>query len=177
MSEASSNLARYDGLRFGYGIDWSGMDWSTVYSKSRRTGFGEEVKRRIILGTYALSAGYYDRYYLKALKIRTLIRRDFDAAFHKFDVLLGPTMPVLPFKIGEKIQDPLALYMCDIDTVPTNLAGLPSISIPCGFLNDLPIGMQIIAPPFREDLILQVAYSFEQNSLNNNRNPLLGKTL
>jgi len=173
MSEASSNLARYDGLRYGYRIDRDDGDWSTVYSKNRRIGFGAEVRRRIILGTYALSAGYYDKYYLKALKIRTLIRRDFEDTFKKFNVLIGPTMPIPPFKIGEKIQDPLALYMCDVDTVSTNLAGLPAISVPCGFTDGLPIGMQIIAPPLREDLMLQVAYTFEQNTPYKNRKPPL----
>jgi len=173
MSEASSNLARYDGLRYGYRIDRDDMDWSTVYSKNRRIGFGAEVRRRIILGTYALSAGYYNKYYLKALKVRTLIRRDFEAAFRKFHVLIGPTMPIPPFKIGEKIQDPLALYMCDIDTVPSNLAGLPAISIPCGFAGSLPIGMQIMAAPFREDLMLQVAYTFEKNTTYKDRKPPL----
>jgi aspartyl-tRNA(Asn)/glutamyl-tRNA(Gln) amidotransferase subunit A len=173
MSEASSNLARYDGLRYGYRIDRDNSDWSTVYSKNRRIGFGAEVRRRIILGTYALSAGYYDKYYLKALKIRTLIRRDFEKAFKKSNVLIGPTMPIPPFKIGEKIQDPLALYMCDVDTVSANLAGLPAISVPCGFINGLPVGMQIIAPPLREDLMLQVAYTFEQNTTHKNRKPSL----
>ncbi|MEM2936229.1 MAG: Asp-tRNA(Asn)/Glu-tRNA(Gln) amidotransferase subunit GatA [Candidatus Bathyarchaeia archaeon] len=174
MSEASSNLARYDGLRYGYQTeDATDSDWSTVYSRDRRMGFGAEVRRRIILGTYALSAGYYNRYYLKALRIRTLIRRDFEASFKKFDVLVGPTMPTPPFKIGEKIQDPLSLYMCDILTVPANLAGLPAISIPCGFCGALPIGMQITAPPFREDLILRVGYTFEQNTTHKDRKPPL----
>ncbi len=163
MSEASSNLARYDGLRYGYRIPNKSYDWSTVYSKNRRFGFGFEVKRRIILGTFALSTGYYDEYYLKAQKIRTLIKRDFDMAFKKFDVLIGPTMPILPFKIGEKVQDPLKMYMCDVDSVPANLAGIPSISIPCGFSKGLPIGFQIMAPPFREDLLLRVAFSFQKN--------------
>jgi len=173
MSEASSNLARYDGLRYGHRIDRDDADWSTVYSKNRQIGFGAEVRRRIILGTYALSAGYYDKYYLKALKIRTLIRQDFEKAFKKFDVLIGPTMPIPPFKIGEKIQDPLTLYMCDVDTVSANLAGLPAMSIPCGFADDLPIGMQILAPPLREDLMLQVAYAFEQNTTYTIRKPSL----
>ncbi len=173
MSEASSNLARYDGLRYGYRIERDDKDWSTVYSKNRRLGFGDEVRRRIILGTYALSAGYYNKYYLKALKIRTLIRRDFENAFKKFDILIGPTMPTPPFKIGEKIQDPLAIYMCDVDTVPVNLAGLPAISIPCGFASVLPIGMQIIAPLFREDLILRVGYTFEQNTTYKDQKPTL----
>lgn len=174
MSEASSNLARHDGLRYGYQTKDADSDWSTVYSKDRRGGFGAEVRRRIILGTYALSAGYYNRYYLKALRIRTLIRRDFEAAFKNFDVLVGPTMPIPPFKVGEKVQDPLALYMCDVLTVPANLAGLPAISVPCGFSGALPIGMQITAPPFREDLILRVGYTFEQNATYKDRKPPLG---
>ncbi|MCP8308847.1 MAG: Asp-tRNA(Asn)/Glu-tRNA(Gln) amidotransferase subunit GatA [archaeon] len=163
MSEASSNLARYDGLRYGYRIPDKSYDWSTVYSKDRRFGFGFEVKRRIILGTFALSAGYYNEYYLKAQKIRTLIKRDFEMAFKRFDVLIGPTMPILPFKIGEKVQDPLEMYMCDVDTVPANLVGIPSISIPCGFSLGLPIGLQMMVPPFREGLLLRVAFSFQRN--------------
>ena len=164
MSEASSNLARYDGLRYGYRIAKDGSDWPTVYSKDRRIGFGPEVRRRIILGTYALSAGYYTRYYLKALKIRTLIRKDFEAAFKRFDVLMGPTMPIPPFKIGEKIESPLALYMCDVLTVPANLTGYPAVSIPCGFISGLPIGLQIIGKPFDEGTVLKVAYTFEKNT-------------
>ncbi|MEM2897545.1 MAG: amidase, partial [Candidatus Bathyarchaeia archaeon] len=130
---------------------------------SRGEGFGSEVKKRILLGTYALSAGYFNEYYLKAQKIRTLIRNDFQEAFKKFDVLISPTMPILPFKIGEKIKDPLQLYMCDMDTVPANLAGIPAISIPCGFHDGLPIGMQIMSNAFREDLIFRVAFTFEQS--------------
>jgi len=164
MSEASSNLARYDGVRYGYSFDYSSEDWNTVFSKNRRTGFGAEVRRRIILGTYALSSGYYDMYYVKALKVRSLIKSDFEKAFKNFDVLVGPTMPVLPFNIGERINDPLALYMCDILTVPENLAGCPAISIPCGFVDQLPVGMQIVAPPLREDLLLRVAYAYEQKA-------------
>ncbi len=169
MSEASSNLARYDGLRYGYRVDRDEGNWETVYSKNRRIGFGAEVRRRIILGTYALSTGYYNKYYLKALKVRTLIRRNFEEAFKKYDVLIGPTMPFPPFKIGEKIKDPLALYKSDVDTVSANLAGLPAISVPCGFTKSLPIGMQILAPPLREDLVLQVAYAFEENTPYKNR--------
>ena len=171
MSEASSNLARYDGLRYGYSASKDGSDWSTAYSGNRRIGFGPEVKRRIILGTYALSAGYYNRYYLKALKIRTLIRRDFEEVFKKFDVLMGPTMPILPFKIGEKIQNPLALYMCDVLTVPANLTGYPAISIPCGFSNGLPIGLQIIGKPFDEGTVLRAVYAFEKNTLFHQQKP------
>lgn len=164
MSEASSNLARYDGLRYGHRIAKDRSDWPTVYSKDRKGGFGSEVRRRVMLGTYALSAGYYSRYYLKALKIRTLIRREFEAAFKKFDVLMGPTMPIPPFKIGEKIQNPLALYMCDVLTAPANLTGYPAISIPCGFSSGLPIGLQIMGKPFDEGTLLRVAYTFEKNT-------------
>jgi aspartyl-tRNA(Asn)/glutamyl-tRNA(Gln) amidotransferase subunit A len=171
MSEASSNLARYDGIRYGYRVDRAEGNWETVYSRNRRIGFGAEVRRRIILGTYALSTGYYNKYYLKALKVRTMIRRNFEEAFKKYDVLIGPTMPFPPFKIGEKIEDPLALYKSDVDTVSANLAGLPAISVPCGFEKNLPIGMQIMAPPLREDLILQVAYAFETNTSYKNRKP------
>ncbi len=163
VSEASSNLARYDGIRYGYRVQDKSYDWSNVYSKDRRFGFGFEVKRRIILGTFALSAGYYNEYYLKAQKIRTLIRKDFDTAFRRFDVLIGPTMPVLPFRIGEKVQDPLQMYMCDFDTVPANLTGIPGLSIPCGFSDGLPIGLQMMAPPFKEGLLLRTAFSFQSN--------------
>jgi len=173
MSEASSNLARYDGVRYGYRISEEDLNWNTTFSKDRKVGFGPEVRRRIILGTFALSAGYYDQYYQKALKVRTIIRRDFEKAFKKFDVIIGPTMPIPPFKIGEKIKDPLTLYMCDVDTVPSNLYGGPAISIPCGFSGSLPTGMQIMAQPFREDLILRVSYAFEQNTSYHKHKPEL----
>jgi aspartyl-tRNA(Asn)/glutamyl-tRNA(Gln) amidotransferase subunit A len=171
MSEASSNLARYDGLRYGFREERDEGDWATVYAADRKEGFGTEVRRRIILGTYALSAGYYDQYYLKALKVRTLLRRDFEKAFRRFDVLVGPTMPLLPFNIGEKIDDPLTLYMCDILTVPANLTGCPAISIPCGFRDGLPIGLQIMGKPFDEEKILQAAHAFEQNTEYHLRKP------
>lgn len=161
MSEASSNLARFDGLRYGYRAPDQSQDWATAYSKTRRAGFGPEVRRRIILGTYALSAGYYEEYYLKALKVRTLIRRDFARALKEFNVLVGPTMPLVAFKIGEKVKDPLQMYLTDIDTVPANLAGLPAISVPCGEHQGLPVGMQIIGPPFQEAEILRVAHAYE----------------
>jgi aspartyl-tRNA(Asn)/glutamyl-tRNA(Gln) amidotransferase subunit A len=171
MSEASSNLARYDGLRYGYRSERDDGDWSSVYAKDRRAGFGTEVRRRVILGTYALSAGYYDQYYLKALKVRTVIRRDFEKALKKSDVLVGPTMPLLPFDIGEKIDDPLTLYMCDVLTVPANLTGYPAISIPCGFIDELPVGLQIIGKPFDESIIFRTAYAFEQNTDYHKRRP------
>jgi aspartyl-tRNA(Asn)/glutamyl-tRNA(Gln) amidotransferase subunit A len=162
MSEASSNLARFDGTR--YGFRGSGENWHMMVSKTRAEGFGTEVKRRILLGTYALSAGYHDKYYLKALKVRTLVKQDFDSALSKFDVLMAPTMPNPAFKIGEKIEDPLSLYLSDINTCPINLAGVPSISVPCGLTDGLPIGLQIIGRPFDEPTVLRVAYTFEQNT-------------
>ncbi len=170
MSEASSNLARYDGLRYGLRLERD-LDWHTTFSEIRAQGFGAEVKRRILLGTYALSAGYYGQYYLKALKIRTLIKNDFHRAFKQYDVLITPTMPYPAFKIGEKIADPLSLYLADVNTVPVNLAGVPSISIPCGFTNNLPIGLQIIGKYFDEASVLRVAYTFEKNTDYHKRRP------
>jgi aspartyl-tRNA(Asn)/glutamyl-tRNA(Gln) amidotransferase subunit A len=158
MSEASSNLARFDGLRYGLRIG-KDEDWHTTFSRIRGEGFGEEVKRRIILGTYALSAGYYGKYYLKALKVRTLIKKEFETAFKNVDVLAMPTMPFVAFKIGGK-KDPLSLYLADVNTVPINLAGVPSISIPCGFSNGLPIGLQLVGRHFEEGKILNVAQLF-----------------
>ena len=160
MSEASSNLARYDGLRYGHAARARGS-WSEAYAKTRGEGFGEEVKRRIILGTFALSAGYYRRYYLRALKVRALIRNEVLSLFKRFDVVVSPTMPTPPFKIGEKVRDPLAMYMMDVDTVTANLAGVPAVSVPCGFVDGLPVGLQIMAPYFREDLALRVAMALE----------------
>jgi len=160
-SEASANLARYDGVKYGFSCqDADGM-WDAL-EKTRQYGFGAEVKRRIMLGTYALSAGYYDAYYLKAQKVRTLIRREFDQAFEKYDALITPTSPTVPFKIGEKIDDPLQMYLSDVCTLPINIAGLPGISIPAGFADGLPIGMQIIGKPFAEETILKIAYAYQQ---------------
>lgn len=164
MSEASSNLARFDGIRYGFRVEHDDADWSRIYAKNRSMGFGAEVKRRIMLGTFALSAGYYEQYYLKALKIRTIIRREFEAALKRFDVLIGPTMPLPPFNIGEKIQDPLTLYMCDILTVPANLTGYPAISIPCGFEGNLPIGLQAISGPLQESTLLRISLALERNT-------------
>lgn len=161
MSEASSNLARYDGVRYGYSEKIDAKDWNKMFSSNRRIGFGPEVRRRIILGTYALSAGYYDKYYLKALQVRTLIKEEFEKAFKKYHVIIGPTMPILPFKIGEKIDNPLSLYMCDALTVPANLVGCPAISIPCGVIHNLPVGMQVIAPFFGESCLFRIGYAFE----------------
>ncbi len=158
-SEASANLARYDGVKYGFSYEGGSM-WESM-EKTREFGFGPEVKRRIMLGTYALSAGYYDAYYLKAQKVRTLIRREFDQAFEKFDVLVTPTSPTVPFKFGEKVDDPVQMYLSDVCTLPINIAGVPAISIPAGFADGLPIGMQIIGKPFAEETILKVAYAYE----------------
>ncbi len=160
-SEAMANLARYDGVKYGFSYTDTDSMWEAL-EKTRQYGFGDEVKRRIMLGTYALSAGYYDAYYLKAQKVRTLIRREFDQAFEKFDALVTPTSPTVPFKIGEKIDDPLQMYLSDVCTLPINIAGLPAISIPAGFGDGLPIGMQIIGKPFSEETILKIAYAYEQ---------------
>ncbi|PIU61934.1 MAG: Asp-tRNA(Asn)/Glu-tRNA(Gln) amidotransferase GatCAB subunit A [Armatimonadetes bacterium CG07_land_8_20_14_0_80_40_9] len=162
-AEASSNLARYDGIHYGYRSKES-KDLIDLYKESRSWGFGKEVKRRIMLGTYALSAGYYDAYYLKAQKVRTKIVQDFELAFRDFDVLITPTSSTVSFKIGEKVDDPLKMYLSDICTIPINLAALPAISIPCGMSNNLPVGLQIISSPFAEETILRVAYTYEQNT-------------
>lgn len=170
MSEASSNLARFDGMRYGLRLK-KDHDWHTTYSEIRAAGFGEEVKRRILLGTYALSAGYMDKYYLKALKVRTLVKQDFERALKDTDVLIAPTMPTPAFKLGEKISDPLTLYLADVNTVPINLAGVPSVSLPCGFTNGLPIGLQIMGRHFDEETVIRTAYTFEQNTDHHTRTP------
>ena len=160
-AEASSNLARYDGMRYGFRA--AANDLTATYMKSREEGFGPEVKRRIMLGTYALSAGYYDAYYLKAQKVRTLIKKDFAEAFKQCDAIITPTAPTTAFKIGEKTQDPLQMYLSDIFTISVNLAGLPGLSLPCGFdAEGLPIGMQIIGKHFDEATILRVGFAYEQ---------------
>ncbi len=163
-SEASSNLARYDGVKYGYRT----ADAETLrdmYFKTRAEGFGNEVKRRIMLGTYALSAGYYDAYYLKAQRVRTLIKRDFEEAFKKVDVIMAPTAPEVAFRFGEKTGDPIKMYLSDVLTIPCNIAGLPGISIPCGFSsNGLPIGIQVLGKPFDEEAVIHVAHAYEQHS-------------
>jgi aspartyl-tRNA(Asn)/glutamyl-tRNA(Gln) amidotransferase subunit A len=161
-AEASSNLARFDGVRYGFRVKGD-RSLSEMYRRSRGQGFGSEVKRRIMLGTYALSAGYYDAYYLKAQRVRTLLTRDFEEAFRKVDVIVGPTSPTPAFKLGEKVDDPLAMYLADIYTVTANLAGIPGISIPVGANKDgLPIGMQILGKHFAEGMILRVANAYEK---------------
>ncbi|HEY9689844.1 MAG TPA: Asp-tRNA(Asn)/Glu-tRNA(Gln) amidotransferase subunit GatA [Coleofasciculaceae cyanobacterium] len=160
-SEASANLARYDGVKYGFRAP--GENLLEMYEKTRAEGFGPEVKRRIAIGTYALSAGYYDAYYLRAQKVRTLIKQDFERAFARVDVLISPTAPTTAFKAGEKTDDPVSMYLSDLMTIPVNLAGLPALSLPCGFDSEgMPIGMQIIGDVLREDLVLEVAYAYEQ---------------
>ncbi len=160
-AEASANLARYDGVKYGYRLEESDEMWE-VMRATRGDGFGAEVKRRIMLGTYALSAGYYDAYYLKAQKVRTLIKQDFDQAFEKVDVMVGPTSPSVAFTIGEKVDDPLQMYLADVFTLAQALAGIPAISIPCGLVDHLPVGLQIMGRAFDEERVLRVAYAYEQ---------------
>jgi len=160
-SEASANLARYDGVKYGYSYRDTTSMWEAM-EKTRQFGFGAEVKRRIMLGTYALSAGYYDAYYLKAQKVRTLIRQDFDKAFDSCDVLVTPTSPTVAFKIGEKADDPVQMYLSDICTLPINIAGVPGVSIPAGFADGLPVGLQFIGKHFGEETLLRAAHAYEQ---------------
>ncbi|MFB3880558.1 MAG: Asp-tRNA(Asn)/Glu-tRNA(Gln) amidotransferase subunit GatA [Armatimonadota bacterium] len=163
-AEASSNLARYDGVQYGYRAP-EAEDIIEMYSRTRDEGFGAEVKRRIMLGTYALSAGYYDAYYLKASQVRTLIRRDFDRAFDQFDVLVGAVSPTVAFRLGEKADDPLAMYLSDVCTIPVNMGGLPGMSVPCGFSEEgLPIGLQLVGRPLGEEAMLRAAYALEQST-------------
>ncbi|MBW4632354.1 MAG: Asp-tRNA(Asn)/Glu-tRNA(Gln) amidotransferase subunit GatA [Iphinoe sp. HA4291-MV1] len=172
-SEASANLARYDGVKYGYRAP-DADSLMSMYGRTRAAGFGAEVKRRIMIGTYTLSAGYYDAYYLKAQKVRTLIKEDFEKAFEKVDVLVCPTVPTTAFKAGEKTSDPLSMYLLDLMTIPVNLAGLPGLSVPCGFDNDgLPIGLQLISNVLREDQLFQVAYAYEQSTTWKERSPQL----
>jgi aspartyl-tRNA(Asn)/glutamyl-tRNA(Gln) amidotransferase subunit A len=172
-AEASSNLARYDGVRYGFraapegggeGANEVGTRLMEMYMNTRSQGFGAEVKRRIMLGTYALSSGYYDAYYLQALKVRTLIRDDFNRLFEQFDVIASPTSPTPPFRLGEKSNDPLSMYLSDIYTIPVNLAGIPAISVPCGFTDGLPVGLHLMGPVFSEGTLLRTAHAFEQNT-------------
>lgn len=161
-AEASSNLARYDGVKYGFRCGEEG-GLLEMYRCSRSRGFGKEVKRRIMLGTYALSAGYYEAYYLKACQVRTLLMEDFRRAFELCDVIISPTAPTTAFRLGEKLQDPIQMYLSDYFTIPVNLAGLPALSLPCGLdRKGLPIGLQIIGAHFQEERVLQVAYGFEQ---------------
>jgi len=190
-AEASSNLARYDGTRYGYRhgmrrlagtgeageADEAGEKPSLLdmYVATRREGFGAEVKRRIMLGTYVLSAGYYEAYYLKAQKARTLLRQDFERAFARYDFLVSPTSPTVAFPLGDRVDDPLRMYMADLCTIPANLAGIPAISVPCGFAQGLPVGLQLMGPAFSEELLLKVAFAYEQHTEHHTKKPpLLG---
>ncbi|MDP8266717.1 MAG: Asp-tRNA(Asn)/Glu-tRNA(Gln) amidotransferase subunit GatA [Candidatus Aceula meridiana] len=167
-AEASSNLARFDGIQYGLRSlpkEQRKTSLIDLYEETRNQGFGQEAKRRIMLGTYSLSAGYYDAYYLRAQKVRTLIKKDFDDAFKQFDAIITPTSPTTAFKIGEKTSNPLSMYLSDIYTISANLAGIPAVSIPCGFSKDnLPIGLQIMTKPFDEQMLFRTAYSYEQNT-------------
>jgi aspartyl-tRNA(Asn)/glutamyl-tRNA(Gln) amidotransferase subunit A len=169
MAEASSNLARYDNIRYGFSFPTEGFEWNT-YISNVRSNFGEEVKRRILIGSYVLSSGYYGKYYLKARRLRSLLRQELLSNFVKYDLLVGPTMPILPFRIGEKIDDPLKMYLMDVDTVLANLAGIPAISIPAGHSNGLPIGLQLMAGPFQEQKLIDAA-SLLENAINIARGP------
>ncbi|MGG1520020.1 Asp-tRNA(Asn)/Glu-tRNA(Gln) amidotransferase subunit GatA [Paenibacillus oryzisoli] len=171
-SEASSNLARFDGIRYGVRSD-NANNLLDVYNLSRSEGFGPEVKRRIMLGTYALSSGYYDAYYKKAQQVRTLIKQDFDQVFANYDVIIGPTAPTPAFKIGAQSSDPLTMYLNDIMTIPVSLAGIPAISVPCGFVNDMPVGLQIIGKALDEATVLRVAHAFEQSTDHHKQRPQL----
>jgi len=172
-SEASANLARYDGVKYGARIP-EAENLMEMYTRTRAEGFGAEVKRRIMIGTYTLSAGYYDAYYLKAQKVRTLIKQDFEAAFKQVDALVCPTAPTTAFKAGDKSADPLSMYLVDLMTIPVNLAGLPGMSVPCGFdSSGMPIGLQIIGGVLREDNVLQVGYAYEQATDWHTRSPKL----
>ncbi len=172
-AEASSNLARYDGVKFGFRAKES-QELAEMYHSTRSQGFGPEVKRRIMLGTYALSAGYYDAYYGKAQAVRTIIQRDFDAVFQEVDVLVSPVMPTPAFQLGERLQDPLQMYLSEIYTIPANLAGLPSISIPCVFSSKgLPIGLQLMGRPFEENIVLRAAYAYEQATNWQSKRPVI----
>ncbi len=171
-SEASANLARYDGVKYGFSYQDGESMWENM-EKTRGLGFGPEVKRRIMLGTYALSAGYYDAYYLKAQKVRTLIRREFEEAFERFDALITPTSPTVPFKIGERVDDPLQMYLSDVCTLPINIAGIAGLSVPAGFSDGLPVGMQILGKPFSEETLIRIGYAYEQATGWGKRRPVI----
>ena len=171
-SECSANLARYDGVKYGYSDASASSMWAAL-AATREDGFGAEVKRRIMMGTYALSAGYYDAYYKKAQQVRTLIRREFETAFQRFDVLATPTSPTTAFKIGEKLDDPLVMHANDVCTVPANIAGIPGLSMPCGFIEGLPVGLQLLGPHLGEPALLRTAYAYEQATDWHDRQPQL----
>lgn len=175
-AEASSNLARYDGVKYGLRVAGEG-DYLSMFKATRAQGFGPEVKRRIMLGSYALSAGYYDQYYLKAQKVRTLVKQDFEKAFESFDFLVTPTSPTAAFPLGEKTGDPLSMYLSDVCTIPANMAGIPALSLPCGLAGGKPVGMQLLGPPFGEGILLRAAYAFEQHTEHHLQKPPLLESL
>ncbi len=170
-AEASANLARFDGVRFGHRVDAPTI--KEMYEQTRGQGFGSEVKRRIMLGTYALSSGYYDAYYVKAQKVRTLIKQDFDRAFEQVDVIVAPTSPTTAFRIGDRMADPYQMYLADIFTIPANMAGIPGISLPCGFSNEMPVGLQFLGQAFDEATLLGVAHAYEQSQSWHKMRPIL----
>jgi aspartyl-tRNA(Asn)/glutamyl-tRNA(Gln) amidotransferase subunit A len=170
-AEASSNLARYDNLRYGFSFPSEGYEWNS-YISTVRSNFGDEVKRRILIGSYVLSAGYYSKYYLKARQLRSMLRQELLSILTKHELLLGPTMPILPFRIGEKVQDPLKMYLMDVDTVIANLGGIPAISLPAGYSNELPIGIQLMAGPFQEQKLIDAAFIFQNAKKLSTRTPL-----
>jgi aspartyl-tRNA(Asn)/glutamyl-tRNA(Gln) amidotransferase subunit A len=171
-SEASANLARYDGVKYGFADTHGASMWENM-ERTRQFGFGDEVKRRIMLGTYALSSGYYDAYYVKAQRVRTLIRREFDAAFERYDVLATPTSPTVAFRLGERAADPMQMYLSDVCTLPANIAGIPGISVPAGFSEGMPVGLQLLAKPFGEATMLRAAHAYEQATDWSARRPAL----
>jgi aspartyl-tRNA(Asn)/glutamyl-tRNA(Gln) amidotransferase subunit A len=159
-AEASSNLARYDGVRYGYRAD--AAERLEMYERTREEGFGDEPKRRIMVGTYALSAGYYDAYYGQAQKVRTVIKREHDALFETFDALVSPTSPTVAFPLGARTADPIAMYLCDLLTIPSCMAGLPGLNVPCGLSEGLPVGLQLIGPQFAENALFRIGHALEQ---------------
>jgi len=171
-AEASANLARFDGIKYGYSAPAETM-WQ-AYGETRDGGFGPEVKRRIMIGTYALSSTYYDAYYVKAQKIRTMVKDDFDRVFRDYDAIVAPTSPTVAFQLGQKMGDPVQMYLADVCTLPVNIAGLPGISVPCGLSEGLPVGLQIITPSFTEDLLLRIAYAYEQSGHYARQRPVIG---
>ncbi len=170
-AEASANLARFDGVKYGLSLDADNLLES--YMRTRGEGFGPEVKRRIMLGTYALSSGYYDAYYVKAQKVRTLIKRDFDEAFEKVDVIVTPTSPTVAFAVGERTTDPIQMYLSDIFTIPANMAGIPGVAVPCGFSDGMPVSLQFMGRAFDEPTVLRVAHVYEQSTDWHKQRPVL----
>jgi aspartyl-tRNA(Asn)/glutamyl-tRNA(Gln) amidotransferase subunit A len=175
LAEASANLARFDGIMYGFSAPAPTLE--EAYGRTRAEGFGPEVKRRIMIGTYVLSATYHDDYYVKAQQVRTLIKRDFDAVFATYDAVLAPTSSTTAFVNGQKITDPVQMYLSDVCTLPVDIASLPGISVPCGLLDGLPVGLQIITPAFREELLLRIAYAYEQSGDYERRRPILGSNV